>query len=103
MADHSTTELPHVVEFRLDNWRKISGHVSCTAEPGAQCRLGCPAGCESWPCDHGLVDTGSCNVVTWLEAEGVIDCYDGGPTTVRSGPITTWWDEAYMWRYAEVL
>ena len=101
-----TTTHPHeIVEDGL------GGNAVCHAEPGADCRMGCPDGvCEEWfasGCQCGpLADHGSCWAVEWLNALGLtdtrmddeegisLDTY--GQETYR-GPIDVEWSDGYLW------
>jgi len=91
----------HHVDFTIEK-NYIRGLFRCTAEPGADCRLICPQGCEAWPCGHKLIDGGECNVMTWLGLSDPVESYVGDPEPLRSGPIAASWDGADMtWEYAE--
>lgn len=88
----------------------VNGEVSCRAEPGAPCRLGCPArACEEWSdhCSHGaLVDAGYCYAAEWINAAGVDDsCWvdDGTVPEDFAGPVDVeWTGDSYIWSPAEV-
>lgn len=74
----------------------------CEAQAGASCRKGCPTGCETWPCEHDLVDTGACIPLEWMENGDWQELYDGDPQEPVSGPVEfIWTGDGYDWRYAE--
>jgi hypothetical protein len=77
---------------------------SCTAEPGAPCFMACPQGCDDW-CSHPKEDTGHCNFVEWMEAEGTaeaIEAFDGTWTQVltQGEIIIAWRGQSWGWTYA---
>lgn len=64
----------------------------------------CPAGCEWWPCEHELADSGDCNAVEWFEATGTpCDSYaNKDRVPLRDGPVDVWWDgDGWIWAYPE--
>lgn len=93
----------HVVEFGIRKNGPFYGMVSCRAKSGARCRLTCPEGCPTWPCQHQLVDGGECNIVTYLNSEDLALFYHGEEAPLKNGPIVTKWDatyECYTWSFA---
>ena len=82
------------------------GEAVCHAEPGAECRTGCPAGeCEEWggdECSHGpLVDMCKCFAAEWLTAatlDGTCFADDGSVPEDFVGPIEiVWTGDSYVW------
>lgn len=98
----STTPFDHHIEV-------TDGAVefTCTAEQGAQCRLGCSAECEDHhrpQCDRTLKDIGSCWALPYLAAGDPSDAYLGVAERHAwcSGPIDIEWDnyyESWVWRF----
>lgn len=91
----------HRIEWFLDR-DSVEGHVICEAAEGASCRRYCPAGCEYWPCEHDLADSGDCNAVEWFDATGTpADSYaNKDRVPLRDGPIDVWWDgDGWIWEY----
>jgi hypothetical protein len=91
----------HSVSWLLsDDW--IEGTVTCHATEGADCRLDCPEGCESWDCvdhEHALVDSGHCLVVEWLENTGVLESHAGNHAPI-DGFIEVEYGDGYTWAYS---
>lgn len=83
----------------------IEGVVQCNAVEGADCRMWCPDGCESWNLtdhEHTLVDYGSCLFVEWMDnaSDGVLGAHRGSHA-VESGCIQIEWDDdAWTWSYS---
>lgn len=93
----------HSVSWVLNqDW--CEGTVTCHCSEGADCRMWCPQGCESWSLtdhEHELVDYGTCMVVEWLEASGVLECHLGKHAPV-DGFITPEYDgDGWTWTYAD--
>lgn len=86
--------------------------VTCTAPPGAACRLTCTGAvagrCDERcadDCDGTLVDGGVCLAVSWLDGDPdyIYAAYDGPARPFTSGPVDCRWDPteaAWSWRYA---
>lgn len=94
----------HSVSWWIDDdW--IQGTMTCNATEGADCRLMCPEGCESWDVmdhEHPLVDQGKCNFVQWMEAEDMTEAHVGSHALV-DGFVTPEWDgDHYVWSYSVV-
>lgn len=91
----------HTIEWRIEP-EHVWGQLRCTAPEGAECRLTCPMGCESWPCSHPLEDGGTCNPIEWIEnSDGAVTAYGGQETALRDGPIEFNWEgDWYEWDYA---
>lgn len=94
----------HSVTWTIDEgW--IQGAATCHATEGADCRMVCPEGCESWSLtdhEHQLVDGGECNFVQWIEAEGLQEAHAGRTESLRDGFIDPEWsDDHYVWRYSD--
>lgn len=94
----------HSVVWGIDR-DDIYGTITCTAPVGADCRLGCPSGCES-VCDHDLTDMGECLAVTWINESGdTKEFYEApNPHDVTNGPVIVRWDhkiESWVWRYPD--
>ena len=104
----SAAENPDVVQHRVE-WfidsDTIYGNPICEAPEGADCRLACRYGCETWPCEHedaGLGDQGCCNALEWWAGyDSFIESYDGHDRRpLRDGPITVRWDgDGYVWTF----
>jgi hypothetical protein len=102
----------HHVEWSIEPGH-VSGGFTCTAPVGGQCRLTCAEACgsETYPCsswddekdedrEHELVDSGSCNVVLFLEQDSCQEAFEGEPCALVAGPIEVRWrDDTYWWRY----
>jgi hypothetical protein len=90
----------HRVEWRLDR-DVVVGSLVCDAPEGADCRLVCKEGCESWPCGHDLEDNGCCNAVEWIDQYDLAECHwTNGSEVVRDGPVHVWWDgDSWLWHY----
>ena len=89
----------HRVQWTIARWG-VRGEVTCDAPAGAACRMGCPAGCDEWPCGHDPEDQGRCLVIDWLEADDFADSYAGIPEPLRDGPVELAWNgDGYEWRY----
>jgi len=89
----------HRVQWHIDRYG-VRGSLVCDAPEGAECRMGCPSGCESWPCDHQPEDQGECQILPWIDNSEVVDCYVGERAPVRDGPIVLeWTGEGYDWSY----
>lgn len=93
----------HSIAWMLDDdW--LTGTVTCHAAEGADCRMMCPEGCESWDLidhEHTLVDAGKCNAVESLDANGVADSHVGSHAPV-DGFITPEWDiDVWQWSYSD--
>lgn len=89
-----------------DEGGRIVGNITCTAAKGSDCRLTCPAECESWSFDdheHALVDLGTCGYLVWFDdvyADGVEHHYAGVPMPLRDGPVKlTYSEEEVTWDY----
>lgn len=94
----------HSVALELhDDW--LTGTVTCHATEGADCRLMCMDGCESWSLtdhEHPLVDQGKCNFVEWVEAAGELLEYHVGSHAPVDGFIEIEWDDDhYVWSYSD--
>jgi hypothetical protein len=92
------TMFGHTLHVFIDR-DQLCAAIQCHEPEGASCRLNCPNGCESWPCEHELV-TGSCNAVEWFGAVSVEECYgatDRQP--VYDGmPVVVGWDgDGWFW------
>ena len=91
--------MSHRVEYRIsgpDVWALLK----CDEPEGAQCRLICPDGCESWPCEHELVDAGHCNEIEFIGNAGLaLEFREGTEETgVVDGEVTINWDgDMYVW------
>lgn len=93
---------PHSVTMTIEKGGGIRARFACDAAEGAPCRMECPDGCEVWPCEHGLVDSGQCLELEWLADDYLMELYDGKPHEPCSGPITIEWQgDYYTWRYAD--
>lgn len=84
----------------------ITGVVTCAAPEGAECRLICAQGCESWPCDiegHSLVDSGACNAIEWLGMNAELaESYVGDAHALTDGVIIPHWTgDGYTWSYPD--
>lgn len=105
MSTESEQQTDHHIEWRIDKGMTY-GKVTCEAQHGAFCRMTCSAFlCEEWPregCEHGLVDSGDCNVVEHIEnGDSIESAYIGPVEPLRSGPIEAKWQgDWYGWRYA---
>ncbi len=91
----------HSVAWFIDR-DAVYGLLTCTAPEGADCRLACEDGCESWPCDHVLVDQGVCGAIEWVNSVGSTEeGYGGGDERpLRDGAVTFRWDgDGYLWEY----
>lgn len=92
----------HQVKWYVDDM--AYGKLECLAPPGADCRLVCVEGCESWPCGdppHALMDNGVCNAVEWIDNTDLGECHTGGEESIRNGVVTVEWDgDCWTWRYA---
>jgi hypothetical protein len=96
--------LTHRVAWILEgNGDGPYGKIMCIAEVGANCRLGCPHGCSTWPCRHGdEEDLGMCNAAEWFSQDGVADCYIGTEHAPMDGPVIVEWvtrEDFWGWRY----
>lgn len=94
----------HSVTWRIiDDW--IEGRVTCHATEGADCRVQCLDGCESWSAvdhEHPLVDQGTCNFVEWMEAaDSVTEAHVGDHALVDGFIDPEWDDDHYVWSYVE--
>ena len=97
----------HSVSWTIDQTR-VQGTVTCHCAVGADCRMTCLEGCESWNVVdhvHELVDNGACLFVEWMEAtDGVLEAHNGPAQPLRDGFIDpdtsgdnwtwTYWDTA---------
>jgi hypothetical protein len=45
----------------------------------------CPFGCESWPCEHPLTDSGECWMLDWLDNCEIEDVYAGDSLVLYDG------------------
>jgi hypothetical protein len=91
----------HAIEWTIESGGRIGGKATCTAPVGARCRHICPQHCEE-SCDHPKVDGGYCNVIDWLNADDLDQCYGGSATAVRRAPIVTRWEgDHHGWIYAD--
>ncbi|HVX20911.1 MAG TPA: hypothetical protein VHB02_06170 [Acidimicrobiales bacterium] len=83
----------------------ISGVVTCHAIEGADCRLNCPEGCESWDItdhEHELEDYGSCVFVEWVDQDGAQFTYGGAFHPLVNGAIEPKWNgDHYTWNYVD--
>lgn len=100
--------------------------ATCTAPEGADCRLICPQGCESWSTERnedgqpfhrtGHMDDGGhvevrhplvgsdCNVVEFLNVDGDLDELSTNASSFVIGTIAieeTWEGDYYSWKRAE--
>ena len=94
----------HSVAWMLhDDW--LEGVVVCHCGEGADCRMDCTEGCESWDLvthEHPMKDTGRCLFVEWIDAEGVQDSHVGSHAP-KDDYITPEWDgDHYTWTYSDV-
>jgi hypothetical protein len=103
------------------NQGSVDAKAVCNAEPGADCRLSCPEGCEQW---GRLVDKDGeqwhtipggtipihrmevvpyCNVQMFLDVDSydLLEMYEDGhePFVIAETPIEPVWDrDGYLWR-----
>jgi hypothetical protein len=82
----------------------LQGVVTCHCVEGADCRLQCPEGCESWNItdhEHPLVDSGMCLVATWINETDVAECHTGRHAPV-DGFIEHEFDgDGFTWSYVD--
>jgi hypothetical protein len=80
----------------------VSATWQCHADEGGDCRLTCPAGCESWNIgdhEHELVDAGKCLVIEWLEEMELEESHHGH-VTLYSGRFDYEWDgDGYIFTF----
>jgi hypothetical protein len=94
----------HTVQISGDRWNdRPALTFTCDAAEGADCRLTCPQGCDTWELpdhEHTLVDAGECLVVTWLqEGDETYGGKDGA--LLASVPIEVeWTGGGYLWSRA---
>lgn len=78
--------------------------IQCHQPEGADCRLGCPNGCEdSCYCDVDPVDQGRCLAAEWIEADDPWEPYGGlGDVHVVSGApiLVRWTGDGWLWAFA---
>ena len=94
----------HRVQWEILKGGYVNGEIVCNAPAGAFCRLACPEGCETWPCEHRFEDQGYCNAVEWISNSDPQDAYDGADHALESGPVIVEWDarhECYVWCYPD--
>ena len=92
----------HSVTLVMDEGR-LSARWECHASEGADCRLTCLEGCESWSFtdhEHKLEDSGECNVVTWLENLDLEESHVG-MQVIYQGPFEYEWDDGYTFTLPE--
>lgn len=96
--------MSHTINWRIEQ-EFITGRLVCTEPPESDCRMVCPEGCESWPCEHELVDGGACNPIEFIEnSDGPVFCYGGPEAPLRDGEVVfTWNGDYYEWDYADVI
>lgn len=92
--------MSHRVEYRISDG-DVWALLKCDEPEGAQCRLICPEGCETWPCVHELTDAGYCNQINYIGTCGpALEFREGREETgVVDGEITIRWsdDDCYVW------
>jgi len=103
----------------------VQAQATCTAPEGADCRLICPEGCESWSIDHDeggkpfhrtghfeddgtevrhAMEASDCNVVEFLNIDGSINelSTDASPFVIGTIAIEESWEgDYYSWKRAE--
>ena len=91
----------HSIAWMLDDdW--LTATVTCHAVEGADCRMVCPEGCESWNLayhKHELVDAGRCLVVEWLDNQGIQESHVGSHAPIDGFIEATWDGDGYTWTY----
>ena len=97
MSDHKIT-WTHRSDY-------VTTEVTCTAQEGADCRMSCVGGCDSWELNdhaHALADQGHCNAVEWFVGFGDPVEFFAGPegTPVHAGPVDVRWNgHDWEWDY----
>lgn len=93
----------HTVTWKIRSEGYLDGVIKCSAVVGADCRMGCPEGCEQWPCDHELIDYGECYAVEAIDAGGdLYESYRGPDASLRDGNVDIEWDgDSWGWFYPE--
>jgi hypothetical protein len=76
----------------------------CHEPAGAECRITCPQGCESWslPHEHEMEELDYCNAVAFLTEDDLGECYAGEEAPLHDGmPIAIeWTGVGYEWKIA---
>lgn len=93
----------HFMEFHLDQ-QSLDLKAKCMGSAGAQCRLECSGGCETYPCEHDFTDgkypEGECNITLFLNADPaeLLEYYDGSRVLLAMRAIEpVWGDDMYDW------
>lgn len=107
MTEQTGPRLHHAVKLTIESGGYVEGEITCTAPPGAGCRMTCPTGeCGEWfgdeECSCGPLvprPEGECGAAEWIDNEGIVDAYIGPPAEIHSGPVGIEWDSGYRWTY----
>lgn len=105
----------HFLDLTLDAASGLSAEARCTAPKGADCRLVCDVGCETFVIErdaagnpwhiedeaplHRMHDAGHCNVVEYLNAEpaDIPDLHQGAPVRISVAVTPVWEGDFYAW------
>lgn len=105
MSESAELQRGHHVEWWVCG-DYIDAQFGCYEPPGADCRLLCPEGCESWDAadhEHPLAPAPECNALTFFNnGDEPTDYYSGPNHLIENGPIEIEFDgEHYVWSYAK--
>lgn len=116
--------MTHKMKFSLDRYG-VNLELVCRSDEGADCRLVCPEGCESWTIEHDaygtyhcphhtefgissgvkhkMVDSGECHICLWFNDDPSLipELYDGTEFVIGEHEIVPLWqgpEEGYDWK-----